>query len=132
MKKQIAIFLFLVLACRPGYCGVQLVYYGLNIDYIIETYCVNKDNPELNCNGKCHLMQQLNLSSPKEDSPAAPLSNINYLDAFFPLFSHDFPIEYTANIQFINKNKALFTYANMYAFLFTSDRFRPPAAFPIS
>ena len=40
----------------------QYSYYQLNIDYIIETYCVNKDKPVLQCNGKCHLSKQLDLA----------------------------------------------------------------------
>ena len=33
--------------------------YELNQEYITETYCINKDKPELGCNGKCHLAKQL-------------------------------------------------------------------------
>jgi hypothetical protein len=38
-----------------------VAYFELNIDYIIETYCVNKEKPQLQCNGKCHLAKQLTL-----------------------------------------------------------------------
>lgn len=131
MNKQIAILLFLVFACRPGYCAAQLIYYGLNIDYIIETYCVNKDKPELNCNGKCHLMQQLKLSNPSEEAPAAPLQNINYMDAFFPIFSPNPPSSYTTHIPVQTKRKGLFAYANTYSYLFTAERFRPPPSLPL-
>ncbi len=40
----------------------NVLYYQLNIDYIIETYCVNKEKPELQCNGKCHLAKQLSVT----------------------------------------------------------------------
>ena len=36
-----------------------IVEYVANYDYIVEVLCVNKDRPELNCDGKCYLAQQL-------------------------------------------------------------------------
>ena len=33
--------------------------YTLNFDYIVEVLCINKDKPELNCKGKCHLISEL-------------------------------------------------------------------------
>lgn len=33
--------------------------YLVNEDYIAEFLCVNKDKPEMHCNGKCYLAQML-------------------------------------------------------------------------
>ncbi len=33
--------------------------YYLNYNYISNVLCINKDEPELQCNGKCHLTQEL-------------------------------------------------------------------------
>lgn len=33
--------------------------YMANYDYIVNTLCENKDRPELECNGKCHLSKEL-------------------------------------------------------------------------
>ena len=33
--------------------------YLVNMEQIILEYCVNKDKPELQCNGKCHLAKEL-------------------------------------------------------------------------
>ncbi len=33
--------------------------YMANYDYIVNTLCENKDKPELECNGKCHLSKEL-------------------------------------------------------------------------
>jgi hypothetical protein len=32
---------------------------AINYDYISKVLCINKDKPELKCNGKCHLMKEL-------------------------------------------------------------------------
>ncbi|MEM9990737.1 MAG: hypothetical protein AAF738_03180, partial [Bacteroidota bacterium] len=36
-----------------------LMYYHLNVEYIAEFLCINKDKPELVCNGKCYLVAEL-------------------------------------------------------------------------
>ena len=33
--------------------------FKLNQTYIAEVLCINKDKPEMGCNGKCHLNKQL-------------------------------------------------------------------------
>lgn len=73
-----------VFAFRPIYFVGNVLYYQLNIDYIIETYCINKDKPELKCNGKCHLTKQLQMvdNSSNEEKQSF---NLVY-EAFYPLF----------------------------------------------
>ena len=33
--------------------------YELRKEYIIQVYCVNKNRPELNCDGKCYLAEKI-------------------------------------------------------------------------
>jgi hypothetical protein len=43
-------------------CFVQLGvvgWYVMNEHSITDKYCVNKDKPQMHCNGKCHLKKQL-------------------------------------------------------------------------
>ena len=60
------------------------MYYQLNIDYIIETYCVNKDKPQLQCNGKCHLAKQLQITDANTSEEQSSF-NLVY-QAFYPLY----------------------------------------------
>ena len=63
----------------------MLTAYELNKASITEEFCENKSQPELQCNGKCHLMKQLNLeSSPKTTQEEPPMLRI--AEAFFPLY----------------------------------------------
>ena len=62
----------------------NVLYYQLNIDYIIETYCINKDRPELQCNGKCHLANQLQIADDENSSETAMYKVLH--EAFYPLF----------------------------------------------
>ncbi|QTE21261.1 hypothetical protein [Polaribacter cellanae] len=74
----------------------------MNIDYIIETYCVNKDKPALQCNGKCHLAKKItpNLNTSDNETKALNIAS----GAFFPVF-HQKTAVYSAKIAFLNKNK---------------------------
>lgn len=65
-----------------------IVNYVANYDYIIENFCINKDKPELECNGQCYLMQQLaeqsdeGQTNPFEKSKKTESSEIVYLEKF--------------------------------------------------
>ena len=92
LKKLTYILLFIAFAFRPAYHLAYIGYYQLNIDYIIETYCVNKDKPELQCNGKCHLAKQI---TPEVDGTDKDTKGINTIsEAFFPVFK-DTSYKYT-------------------------------------
>lgn len=73
----------------------HVLYYQLNIDYIIETYCINKEKPELQCNGKCFLSKQLENTN---DTQNEKTTNIAIIEAFFPLY-----FEVSKPIQIKNK-----------------------------
>lgn len=40
--------------------------FELNKDFIAKELCVNKDKPQLHCNGKCYLMKKLKQAEEKE------------------------------------------------------------------
>lgn len=41
--------------------------YELNKSFIIENFCINKSQPELKCDGKCYLSQQLTAEKEKQE-----------------------------------------------------------------
>jgi hypothetical protein len=51
------------------------VSYFVNQAEIIELFCVNKDKPVLQCNGKCHLATQL--AEVENDTDESPFSQSN-------------------------------------------------------
>ena len=50
--------------------------YWLAQDYITEKFCVNKDKPELQCNGKCHMKDMVAENSEKESKKMSHVENI--------------------------------------------------------
>lgn len=61
-----------------------IVYYQLNIDTIIEKFCVNKDKPQLKCNGKCYLISKISNIDTVDNNP----KKISIKEVFFPLYFH--------------------------------------------
>jgi hypothetical protein len=49
-------------------CSGLFVYMGFEINkqYIATELCVNRDKPEMHCNGKCYLMKKLKQAQEKE------------------------------------------------------------------
>lgn len=77
--------------------------YLLNTQYITQTYCINKNKPQLHCNGKCHLKSQLSKTSNDEKS-ATPIITINselYTNVSLIRFTFDKQIIFTTK-QFSN------------------------------
>jgi len=83
LRFLFSILLFASFAIRPAIQLSAVMYYQLNINTIVEKYCVNKERPKLNCNGKCYLMSQMKAKT----QPTSENSNaIMITEAFIPLF----------------------------------------------
>ena len=65
---------------------IPLVEYSFKYDYFSKVLCINKDKPELQCNGKCQLSKKLIETAPvnsDNDNPTIP-----------PINLEDYPITY--------------------------------------
>lgn len=86
MRILFSIVLLTTFAIRPVMEISTVMYYQLNIDYIVDKYCVNKERPRLNCNGKCYLMNQMEVNT---ESSTENSDTIIITEAFLPLFFHE-------------------------------------------
>lgn len=100
---------------------MSLTYAYYNIDTVgfIEKLCENKDKPELQCNGKCHLKKLVdnNTNNDKEPVKAVNLKDITLFVVEF--MKYDFN-----SVSF--KNVQLGSYNNLYAFSLIDSLDRPP------
>lgn len=55
---------------RPA---IPYLEYMVRKSYIIEKLCINKDTPEMQCNGKCHLNEQIRKESGQSNKKDIPL-----------------------------------------------------------
>ncbi len=99
------------------------MYYQLNIDYIIENYCINKNKPELQCNGKCHLAKQLTAIDNSDDSGKAIMG---LFDSFFPVFSEKLPAIEIRNLVRYSNKQSISSQTQNYTYKFEYFHFKPP------
>ena len=78
-------FLVLVFSTNMLYNGVIYLNFILNQTSIVELFCVNKDEPEIQCNGSCHLKDQLVQKSNDNERSAPSEFRFEVLTAVIPV-----------------------------------------------
>lgn len=74
--------------------GFIILNYYAHLSYIATHLCVNKDKPELHCNGKCFLKKQLEKDQQRNSTTTNSekgFSDIVYFNYFTPLTALFFP-----------------------------------------
>jgi len=123
LKNFIIIFsLFIVF--KPV---LPIVEYILFYDYIATELCVNKDKPELKCNGTCHLKKELSEASDSEN-PISNDKNNRPLTEFPFLFFENFQ-KFNLIVFYESIPEEYLTYPNLYSHLATDFIFHPPIKF---
>ena len=102
------------------------IIYEYNKTFFIETFCVNKDRPQLKCNGQCKLAQMQREENEKKADDM--LKQVQAETAFF------FPVTSISLIdqEFLlmrSKTKLPIYYNHFYSFLFISKLAKPPEVF---
>ena len=95
------------------------VEFAINQDYIAEFLCINKEKPEMQCNGKCHLFKEV--EKQQEELPDV-----------LQISMEEYPIGFVEFLS-LNKNKQLeptsirvFAYNSNYRYLHSYLIFHPP------
>ncbi|AZA78996.1 hypothetical protein EG347_16480 [Chryseobacterium sp. G0186] len=121
MKLLYSILFTLYMVFRPL---IPLVEYAVNYNYIVDTLCINKNKPEVHCNGKCYLSKEL--AKANDTNESTPFSKVkNSGQKILDIYIHP---EITA-VDIIEKNSFFnfnFIYKTDYSFLFLKHIFRPP------
>jgi hypothetical protein len=99
------------------------VEYAVNYDYISEVLCINKSNPQLQCNGKCYLSKEIAKTNDTDSSPLDKTKNSGQKLLDIYVLPEITKINTTGNAFFSNFN---FLYETAYSFLFLKFIFRPP------
>ena len=99
---------------------LPLFEYVVNQDYIAEFLCINKEKTELDCQGKCYLMQRLNEQKEEKNRNLPRIVLEEYPIGFVRLTSVDLiqeaPVFSTLGCL----------YRSNYNYLFSDDSFHPP------
>lgn len=128
MKQVFTYVLLFSLVVRPLFIVGHIAYYELNIDYITEKFCENKDKPQLQCNGKCHLAKELSIvTSDVASDSGNKVKLINSYKSFTPLFFQKSKRVFLEDNTLLHlKKKSLYYYSNAYSFSSEISLLRPP------
>lgn len=122
MKRVVSLILllfFTFLVFRPA---IPLVEYCLRKDYIAKVLCINKEKPELKCNGKCHLTEQLKAEMEDEEDSPFPSKNENERKQV----SEFLRVTFSINPRFFHPTDYTSFFHNLYNYNFSLFVFHPP------
>lgn len=103
---------------------LPLVEYVVDYEYISKVLCINKEKPELKCNGKCHLKQSLANASEEEKPISDKKHTAKEIEILF--FQEIIPITFSKK-PLSAKPVINCHYANLYHYLDSQSFFHPPA-----
>ncbi len=136
-KRFISFFLITLLLIPFYYKMGYLIYFSLNKEAIVKEFCVNKENINLKCDGKCYLKKKLN----PEHSLAKDSNTDNNDKSLLPVIKelknlkllYIIPSEEIVSLSLVSESKiAYFEQYNAHTFKTTGGRlhqnniFHPP------
>lgn len=104
---------------------MPIISYAVNYEYISTELCENKDDVEMECNGKCHLKKEL-AKEIQEHNPASKSKKVNFAEISI-LFCSDFSPFTFQKVLFEEEVQNITSYSNLYQKENTHSIFHPPA-----
>lgn len=96
--------------------------YEFNKAYIIENYCINKNRPQLHCDGKCYLAQKLKTAQEKEENQ----SKMTVYKLWLEVFHQATDLSDTQPVKFAINQKLNYFYSNNYHYSSIFSLLKPP------
>ena len=118
--KNITFLIAFLLLFKPLFPVVE---YAFDYDYISKVLCINKEKPQMKCNGKCHLMKELAKNAETEKPASEKKNNFKDVENLVP------PTVSTTTFQPKIKAENLLVnsaYTNLYKSVFELTIFHPP------
>lgn len=122
LKKITAAILLIIFSVQFAYAAVVIVWYYANRDYVAKELCINKERPQMACNGKCFLNKKLKETDSNQDNHA--LEHIKKLIEITPYIISK--IKELPKIPVI-KSPNQGVLSNNYQFTLYEDIFHPPS-----
>ena len=118
--KIIAVTLSTIILLNSTLVSITYTYYNLDPIGFIENLCINKETPELQCNGKCQLMSVSGVNDEQNNKPEA-IFEYKEINLFNIIQSDSSLCNFYAKKPLI-----LFYYINNYYFLNNFKSYHPP------
>lgn len=124
MKAKHHIFAWAMLAVLLTHSfGINVLYglYNLNQPLFVELFCINKDKPEMHCDGTCMLSKLDDQQAQNQNQPV--IYDLSQYQLTF--VTHTFDFQFFSPV--LNQDvKPFLHYKNFYTSQFLEDLFRPP------
>ena len=121
--KKALFIIALALFLKPLFPVIE---YVINYEYIAKTLCVNKEKPQMQCNGKCHLMKEL-AKAAETEKPLSSNKKTNAKHLAEELFFQDLKALINQPIYTLHKKWVANNYSNLYDYKVNHFVFHPPA-----
>ena len=121
MKKALFI-IALALFLKPVFPVIE---YVVNYEYITKSLCVNKEKPQMQCNGKCHLMKEL-AKAAETEKPISSDKKTNTKQLVEELFFQDLKALINQPVYTLHKPSVVNNYSNLYNYEGDHSVFHPP------
>ncbi len=82
MKRLFSILMLSAIVMQTLSTLLIIANYEINKNYITQTFCENKNKPQMHCNGQCHLNKQLQKQEKNENTPVNPIKDKNEIQLF--------------------------------------------------
>jgi hypothetical protein len=97
----------------------------INQEYITQTSCINRDKPQLECDGKCQLQKRLDaIDSEQSSQESVPVQKIKFAE--FEKFVSNSNFQLNA-VRLSNDLEYNIAFSSLYSFNFIGFCFHPPA-----
>ena len=116
----VLVFLTCLILFNSIKASLTYAYFELDPIGFIENLCENKDKPELQCNGKCHLKK---VAQSQDKQQTTPESIIDFKELILypsPTSNFDLPV------RIYSKKQQQLAYQNLYYFHNSKNCFHPP------
>lgn len=109
---------------------VTFVTFKWNQTYIASTFCENKEDITLKCDGKCYLRKQIKKQQESKDTPLT-VKKGQFLDLFIPQEDKKLSFVFSRKPLKVIKlvKNTFFEYSELHARLLVTRMFRPPSCF---
>ncbi len=121
MKKLTAVFFVLIFAAQSLYTAGFTAWFHINRAYIVKKHCINKNRPQLKCDGKCFLAQKIKEAEKQQEQEQSPGLKewVEIAPCAVSFIEYNLPLTISLSTDF-------FDYKNNYHFISEKEIFHPP------
>ncbi|MEN9742379.1 MAG: hypothetical protein RLZZ65_184 [Bacteroidota bacterium] len=128
-RRIVSVFFIALLLSKLVYTLFWQVKFHLNQTFIINQYCINKNRPEMHCNGQCYLAKQFQKADAQLQSKEHEQQQ--HLNLGAKILNQDFFIEFNSHSNSINSlinrtSQKIVSPSSIYSLIFSNPIFHPP------